>query len=186
MKFNPVAKGLVVGLVGGFAASWAMNKFQMSLAKMFEDHEKPHGAQALQSGSPQRGIGVELTRLGVEDQDDNAAEHTANIFAIKVFNEELSKDEKKISGEVVHYVFGATTGAVYGAISEIIPQATTGGGSLFGTGVWLMADEVIVPAIGLFRSPGSYPASKHAYAFASHLVYGLTADILRRIIKQVL
>jgi hypothetical protein len=186
MGFKPIAKGLVAGLVGGFVASWVMNEFQMTLARIFGGEEDPHGAQALQRGSPQHGVGAELTRLGVEDQDDNSAERTANFIAAKAFDDKLSKDKKRDYGEVAHYMFGSTTGALYGLVSEVIPQATKGSGSLFGTGVWVLADEVTIPALGLSRSARSYPVSKHAYALASHIVYGITTELVRRTIRRVL
>jgi uncharacterized membrane protein YagU involved in acid resistance len=56
----------------------------------------------------------------------------------------------------------------------------------FGAAVWLIADEGIVPAAGLSKSPAEYPLSIHAYAFTSHLVFGLTAELVRRAMRSVL
>jgi uncharacterized membrane protein YagU involved in acid resistance len=51
---------------------------------------------------------------------------------------------------------------------------------------WLVADEVTVPLLGLSKGPSQYPLSTHLYAFASHLVYGMTAEYSRRALRQVL
>jgi uncharacterized membrane protein YagU involved in acid resistance len=68
----------------------------------------------------------------------------------------------------------------------MMPAATVAEGLPFGAAVWLIADEAIVPAAGLSRKPSEYPPSIHAYAFASHLVYGLTTELVRRAIRRAL
>ena len=63
---------------------------------------------------------------------------------------------------------------------------TTGAGIPFGAAFWLLADEISVPLLGLSKGPTEYPVSTHAYALASHLVYGVTAEMSRRALRQVL
>lgn len=63
---------------------------------------------------------------------------------------------------------GAVSGAVYGIAAEFAPAVTGGAGVPFGTAVWLVADDLAVPALGLSDSPPDYPASMHAYSLASH------------------
>lgn len=183
MSRNSISRGLLAGLVGGLAASWLMNQFQSLASNVFEGSNKGHGAQSTQEGSPKHGAGAELRRLGLDDPDDNAAERTANVIAAKLFDHEMSKDEKKLNGQIVHYVFGAATGALYGAASEVIPATTAGVGIPFGAVVWLLADEVVVPALGLSQPLNAYPISKHAFALTSHLVYGLATDAFRRVAR---
>ena len=79
-----------------------------------------------------------------------------------------------------------TTGGLYGAIAELKPATTAGAGLPFGAAVWLIADEIIVPAFGLSKPPTEYPPSTHAYSIASHLVYGLTTEIVRREARRAL
>jgi hypothetical protein len=52
----------------------------------------------------------------------------------------------------------------------------------FGTAVWLAADEGVVPALGLSQESDKYPLSTHAYALASHLVYGLTTELMLKVL----
>lgn len=181
-----LSKGFVAGLIGGLAASVVMNQFQKTLSKLFGEVEKPHGAQSLQAGSPQHGAGAELREMGLDNPDDNAAERTANIVAAKWFDRRLSEDEKHVAGTVAHYAFGASTGAIYGVSAEVVAEVAAGAGLPFGAAVWLMADEVVVPAFGLSKLPTDYPLSKHAYALASHLVYGLTTDLVRKAVRRAL
>lgn len=182
----PLVKGATAGLVGGLAASWVMNRFQSMLSRVMEEKEKPHGAQSIQEGSPSHGAGAELQKRGIDDPEDDAAERTANLVAATAFDKELSKNEKRNAGAAVHYAFGGVTGALYGAVSEVWPGAAVCAGLAFGAAVWLTADEIAVPALGLSRPPQDYPLSKHAYALTSHLVYGVTTEGIRKLVRRTM
>ena len=177
-------KGLAAGVAGGLVAAAVMNRFQALLSRQAVGEERSHGAQSLQQGSPRQGIGLELRAEGKDAPDDDATERLANAVSLKVSGHELTKSEKAAAGTAFHYAMGATSGALYGAIAELVPAATSGAGLPFGVAVWLVADETIVPAAGLSKSPEEYPLSIHAYSFASHLVFGLTAELVRRAARR--
>jgi uncharacterized membrane protein YagU involved in acid resistance len=101
-------------------------------------------------------------------------------------HQELTPREKDAAGTAFHYAMGATSGALYGAVAEFARGATMGAGLPFGAAVWVVADEALVPAAGLSKSPSEYPLSIHAYSFASHLVFGLTAEAVRRATRKAL
>jgi len=181
-----VYKGVAAGAAGGLVAAFVMNQFQSALGKLMENEERPHGAQSLQQGLPDHGIGRELAERGVDDPNDNAAVRTANAVSELAFEHHLTKPEKERAGEAVHYAFGVSSGAIYGAVSEVMPLATMCEGTAFGTAVWLLADEATVPALGLSRNPTDYPVSTHVYSLASHLVYGLTTELVRRALRRAM
>jgi uncharacterized membrane protein YagU involved in acid resistance len=52
--------------------------------------------------------------------------------------------------------------------------------------VWLLADELAVPAAGLSKSPKEFPLTTHIYALASHLVYGWITETVRRAVRRAL
>ena len=176
-----VWKGLVAGLAGGLVASWTMNQFQAAWTRIAEGGEKPHGAQSMQPTEGSKGEQGQDTA----EQDDATVE-TAKAISEKVFGHELQESEKKPAGAAVHYAFGTLSGGLYGALAEVTPQVTIGAGVPFGAAFWLLADEVTVPLLGLSKGPTEYPPSTHAYALASHLVYGVTAEMSRRALRQVL
>ena len=97
-----------------------------------------------------------------------------------MFEHKLTGAEKKLAGPAVHYAVGATSGIVYGIASELVPEVTVGFGLPYGTAFWLVVDEGAVPLFGLSKPPTAYPASTHLYALASHLVFGATAEGVRR------
>ena len=55
-------------------------------------------------------------------------------------------------------------------------------GSLFGSALFLGADEMAVPAMGLGEAAKSL--SSHLYGWVSHLVYGLTVEFVRRQVRS--
>ena len=181
-----IYKGVAAGVAGGLAGSLVMNQFQSLCSKLMSDEERPHGAQSLQQGTPEHGIGRELAERGVDEPDDDAAARTSNAISELVFDHHLTKSEKETAGAVAHYAMGVTSGAIYGAVAEVMPAATTCEGTAFGAAVWLLADEAIVPGLGLSRKPTDYPLSVHTYSIASHLVYGLTTELVRRAVRKAL
>ena len=181
-----IYKGVAAGVAGGLVGSFVMNQFQAALGKLMENEERSHGAQSLQQGSPDHGIGRELAERGVDEPDDDAASRTGNAVSELVFHHHLTKSEKEKAGAAAHYAMGVGSGAIYGAVAEMMPAATVAEGLPFGAAVWVLADEAVVPALGLSRNPTDYPASIHAYSIASHLVYGLTTELVRRAVRKAL
>lgn len=178
-----VLKGTVAGLVGGLVASWVMNQFQAAWSKAAEGFEKPHGAQSMQ---PSEGASPGQSSGENEEEQDDATVKAARAISEGVFGHELKESEKKPAGAAVHYAFGTATGGLYGAASEFVPEMTAGLGLPFGVAFWVIADETAVPLLGLSKGPTEYPVSTHAYALASHMVYGLTAEVTRRAVRNAL
>jgi len=158
-----VVKGAVAGLVGGIVGSLVMTGFQTFLSSLSEEERKSK-----------------------KKEEEPANVKAAEEISEGVFDHRLKKSEKEPAGEAMHYAMGATSGLIYGIASEIAPMTTAGLGLPFGAAVWLVADDVIVPALGLSRPATEYPLSTHAYALSSHLVYGLTTDLVRRGVRGLL
>ena len=186
LEERSVSKGLAAGLVGGLVSSVVMSQFQALLGKLIEGVERSHGAQSLQQGSPHHGAAAELQERGSDDERDDAAMRLANAISVGVFDEELPRSEKHKAGTALHYAYGISMGGLYGAAAELVPALTVGAGLPYGASIWVVADEGVVPALGLSKSPSEYPLSTHAYALASHLVYGLTTELVRRGVRNAL
>lgn len=188
-KFNyerqgsDVFKGMAAGVIGGFAGAIAMNQFQALLGKLSEKSDDSKSQR--QQGHQEQGGGKD--RQPQQDKEQELATvKTAEAISEGVFDHDLTEREKKYAGPAVHYAMGITSGAIYGAAAELAPMSTSAAGLPFGAAVWLVADEEAVPAFGLSKSPLEYPASTHAYALASHLVYGLTTEFARRAVRGVM
>ena len=100
------------------------------------------------------------------------------------------KEEKKAS-PFVHYGFGASMGALYGVLHEVAPKrmkqmSPLMAGVGYGSALFVGADEIAVPALGLSGGPKKQPLSTHAYGLASHVVYGVTGEMVRRTVRKLL
>lgn len=181
-----VWKGLAAGLVGGLVASWTMNRFQDVWSKLSEGNGQSADTQASQqSEERESGEGDQQAQQDNGEQDD-ATVKAASAISEGIFEHKLTKSEKKLAGPAVHYAFGTVVGGLYGACAELAPEVTAGAGVPFGAAFWLVADETAVPLLGLSKGPTEYPLSVHAYALASHFVYGLTAELVRRSVRAAM
>jgi hypothetical protein len=121
----------------------------------------------------------------LEVQDDTTV-RAASAVSEGLFDHKLTQSEKNIAGPAVHYILGTGVGGLYGVAAEMAPKATAGKGLPFGAVFWLVVDEGAVPLLRLSKGPMAYPLSSHAYALSSHLVYGLTAEVVRRAVRKAL
>ncbi len=164
-------KGLMAGVVGGVVASWAMDRFQYWWLSFGGGDE----LELQQAPSSEK-----------RNQEEPATVKTASSISEGVFGHSLTAREKEVAGPVVHYAVGTTAGAMYGLAAEYEPDVTTAAGIPFGAAFWLIVDEGALPLLGLAKGPAVYPLSTHAYALASHLVFGLTTEVVRNAVRRAL
>ena len=169
-------KGLAAGLAGGLAATVAMTQFQNAWTK---------ATKKLTSDG--RNEGEENKGHSENPEAEDATMKAAGKLA-RVAGYELSHDQKKKASPLVHYGFGTIMGGLYGIAMESEnlrrrqPLLT---GTGFGTGVFVFGDELAVPALGLSGQSESSLAT-HLYGLASHLVYGMIAEGVRRLTRRLL
>ncbi|SEM77018.1 Protein of unknown function [Sphingomonas gellani] len=157
---NMMWKGALAGLAAGLVASFAMDRFQAVLT-------------AASSSSS-------------DDEDEPATNKAADRIARATTGHDVPDDKKDAAGQGVHYALGAGLGLAYGMAAEASPAVTSGLGTAFGGTVAGLLDEAAVPAVGLGPAPWKTPASGHAYTLASHMVFGVTAEITRRLVRKAL
>jgi hypothetical protein len=156
-RVNPLGV-LVRGTLAGAAGSWVQNRFFEATASIAPG--SPEGA----FDPPEK-----------EQREEQATETVARRVSEDLLHQgELSAADKKKGAVAVHYAFGSGWGAVYGVLAEsIIGMRSVPGALLFGTGVWIAGDNLILPAFRLAGPPGKYPPRNHVYALAAHWAYGL-------------
>jgi len=176
-----IIRGMAAGLLAGCAASWAMQAF----AEMQPVHPKPR-QKGGSNGGESAGSSRPREAIKKEGQEEDATVKTAEMVSRKLFEHELTPEEKQMAGPVVHYAYGSLMGALYGGLAEVMPGLGAGLGLPYGFGLWVLGDEVAVPALGLGKGPGEYPVDVHADALASHLMYGMTTDVMRRVLRHVI
>jgi putative membrane protein len=175
-------RGIVAGIAGGLVASLVMNEFMAGPGRKLQEsmqssssrkssHQQSRDAQQKQDDSDQ------------EDATMRAADAAVNVVT---GGRHLSHEAKEKGGPIVHYSFGALMGAIYGGLSEYLRVTTAGFGTVFGGALFAGADLIAVPALKLSGAPTEQPPSALATPFAAHLVYGVTTETVRRLMRPLL
>ena len=164
-------KGLVAGAAGGLAATIVMSQFQNAWSRASKALEKNKNSQQAD-----------------DEQAEDATMKAAGKLA-KAAGHELSLSEERKVGPFIHYGFGTAMGAVYGVAHEFAPRGLKGlqpvlNGSGYGTALFVGADEVAVPAFGLSPPATEAPLGAHLYGWASHIIYGVTLEMVRKGVRQ--
>jgi len=167
-KQHSKIKGLAAGAIGGLVASWIMGYVHAALGA-------PQQQQKSGDDDAQRARQEQQQQAEGED----ATVKTAVAIAEAV-HREIPPQKKKAAGSLVHYAFGTIVGGVYGMAAEEWRPVREGEGALFGAALWLVSDEIAVPSLKLAKPPRDYPLKVHAGALASHVVYGVTTEMVRR------
>jgi uncharacterized membrane protein YagU involved in acid resistance len=92
----------------------------------------------------------------------------------------LTEQQLAVAAPIVHFTFGAAVGAAYGLYVQRCGNGYTSGLAL-GTALWLTADEIAMPLLGLGRSTLRRPLEMHLQSLAAHFVYGVVTERVRRI-----
>jgi putative membrane protein len=155
------------GALGGLAGTLAMNVAQRVWTHLADEAPPESAAGANDARDWQE---------RVESQNSN--ELAAQAVARLTLGRELTDPELAIAAPAVHFSFGAAAGALYGAFAHR-EAPTWQSGAAFGAALWLIADEVAMPLLGLSRSTRERPVEMHLQSLASHLVYGTVAEQVR-------
>ena len=114
-------------------------------------------------------------------EHQNSNELAAQAIAGYLLGRRLTQEELRLAAPLVHYLFGAAVGAIYGAYAE--RRRVEGSGAAFGTTVWLAADEIAMPLLGLSDSTARRPVEMHLQSLVAHLVYGTATELTRRSVR---
>jgi putative membrane protein len=173
-----LAKGLIAGAVGGLVASWVMNVFMENVGANLQD--------AAQTEEERAEAAWQQAMRNDEPREDATMKTADAVVEVVTGGRHLTWEEKKIGGPIVHYAFGTIMGGLYGAAAESSRIVRSGNGTLFGAALFTGADMIAVPALGLSSSSGEESPSSLATPYAAHLVYGVTTDFVRRLVRAVL
>jgi putative membrane protein len=86
--------------------------------------------------------------------------------------------------EGLRWGLGASAGAAYGAVAEFYPEATARHGASFGLALEALSHEAALPALGLAVEPEEQTAREHGSEITSYVVYGVTAELVRRLVRR--
>ncbi len=98
--------------------------------------------------------------------------------------EEPSETTKKVGSQGIHWGFGTMLGGVYGVAAELTPKVTSWRGSVFGLTVNRLAHKGLLPGLDLVEPVPEQPAQERVSEWVSHVVYGVTTDLVRRAVRK--
>jgi putative membrane protein len=107
-------------------------------------------------------------------------------LAEKLAGHKLDRKTKAIASGAIHWGFGVAAGAAYGALAEYYPAASSRGGATFGLALLALTHETALPALGLEAPVEEQTAREHSSEAATHVVYGVVAERVRRLARRVL
>jgi putative membrane protein len=166
-----IAHRCLIGFVGGLLGAAAMNLFSRAVSSARNGREATGAAP----GYDRVGRGVQPPQAdGAAEEDATVRVGTAAYRAVTGSAPDRAK--RSWLGTSMHYAFGGTVGACYAVMAQRLPIIRAGHGTAYGTAVWIVADEMIMPLLGVSRGPRQLPAGVHAYALSGHWVYGLTLE----------
>ena len=113
------------------------------------------------------------------EEGRNANEMAAQAVATAARGRPLTYRELTVAAPLAHYAFGAATGAIYGAVTRADADAAFTRGATFGAAVWLLADEIAMPLLGLSRPTTERSFERHLQSLTTHLVFGTVAEAVR-------
>jgi hypothetical protein len=138
-------RALARGIAAGVAGTAAMTAYQLAVAKV--------------QGKPLR------TPVPERWADAPAPAQVAKRAADAVgLGRRLTREDVPLLTNVMHWLYGVSWGALYGAIP--------GGGLAFGTAVWGASYAELVP-LGIYEPPWTYPPKALAVDWSYHAVYGV-------------
>jgi len=159
--------GLVAGAAGGLVGALVMNQIPPLWNALYKSFCEAEGC------GHQREVG---------NEDVEATRNAAQAIAGHLLDRTLSEQELDTAGPALHYAIGALMGALYGVASHRMRILRAGRGTVYGGVVWLLGDEIGMPALGLLGPLKKTPLSSQLSALGSHVAYGFATDFVSRLV----
>lgn len=160
--------GFALGLVGA--------NLGLILMTLYQDLVAPKVMELSPEPEPEGGNLDDISAAGrVHKEGESATAAVGRLALEKVSGESIDHPEpvQTALSYGVHWGFGMLMGGLYGAARAGKGKAgDLAGGLAFGTGLWALGDETVVPALGLQGGPTESNKTQHGNRLAAHLLYG--------------
>lgn len=166
-------KGAVAGLAGGLVGTVVKSQVEPVLQDLGERLFPPSHAEKEHPGADVQGHPDRMppSKLAQEATDE------AGVT--------LSRDEKLEAQDAIHWAFGTAAGVAYGVLAEVA-DAEVGFGLPASVALFTGTHGTTLPALGLQADVDQLPRAWWVWELGSHLVYGVTVDLVRRGVRGLL
>jgi hypothetical protein len=127
------------------------------------------------------GMRVMTTELGLLEQTPPQAVSRQRARGLRALLRRAPRRQRVGLVEGAHWAFGASGGAVFGALPRTVRRRRWAG-PIYGLVVWLGFELGIAPALGLSQAGRLRPVDRLAMA-ADHLLYGVVLSEMRRTVR---
>lgn len=118
--------------------------------------------------------------------DEPATEAMGRIAYEAATGNDPNEAVKQRLGDAVHWGYGILMGGVYGALRSDARTPDLAAGLGYGTALWVLGDEIMVPLLGLSDGPTAHSVPEHATALGAHLAYGAATATATQALKRVM
>ena len=109
------------------------------------------------------------------EPDESATDALGRIAYTRVVGHRPSPNATRLLSWGVHIGYGLLVATVYGLVrARRARRHVVRDGVIFGTGLWLFGDELVVPLLGLQDKPNAYHPTRHLHSLLAHLGFGIT------------
>lgn len=179
-------RGFVFGLLGSVAGLMAMDAYWKYVASQLTPEE---GSSKAQNGNDQSHSLDNISLVGKYYREEESSTEALGrlIYESLTGYTPRAPETKEVLSYLVHWGYGMFQGGMYGALRSRARGLDPKGGLLYGAGLWLLGDEVAVPALGLQGGPTTVSNVQHLHRLGAHLAYGLgtatATQLLHRLFK---
>jgi hypothetical protein len=165
------------GLLGGAAGLLAMELVKRVAAPLVKDRaRRPTGGDPTDRDS--------MSVVGRQHRpDESATDALGRIAYENLVGRAPSPRTRRTLSWAVHIGYGLFVASLYGAVRGGRDRGVTRSaisGALFGAGLWLLGDELMVPMLGMSDKPARYPVSSHLQSLAQHIGFGVATAAATR------
>lgn len=191
--------GMLRGALGSLAGLAVMGLFFRAIGALASDSEAA-GNDAENEAGNEAGNGAErqdplrehdelddISVAGQRTRDDEAATETIGRLAYeKATGHEPDEEAKHRLGQAVHWGYGVLVGGIYGAMRPEAHGPDLVAGLGYGTALWVLGDELVVPLLGLAEGPTAHSIPDHAKGLGAHLAYGAATATATQALRRVM
>lgn len=123
--------------------------------------------------------------LDVRQIDEEQAQMTViDDLSEKITGNQLSGVSENIAEQFAEIPLGASVGAAYGYGKKDDDDINLFDGVILGATTWASTHETSLPLAGLEKSPEDIPVTTQLQELFSHVLYGVTTEIVRGFVSQ--
>lgn len=186
---NERLDGLVRGAVGSMAGLTAMGLYLKAMEAL-ADRSNGSAAVGGENESGPLEVRDELDDISVvgrqSREDESAPDTVGRIGYEKAIGHEPDEETRKKLGRAVHWGYGVLMGGLYGALRQEADGPDLKAGLGYGTALWMVGDEIMVPLLGLAEGPSGHSIPDHAKGLGAHLAYGAATAGATQALKRVM